>query len=83
MNNYSNKQDFDSAMVSRDVTTVEVVEGNDESVWAMWEDSVAFQDSQFTDSQPAPLLASKTPTQPAPLDADSIDAFASVHKNSA
>ena len=33
-------------MVPEAIPTPEVVEGNGESDWALWEDSVAFQDSQ-------------------------------------
>lgn len=55
----------------------EMVEGNQEADWAAWEDSVAFQDSQF----PADLFAvesrSSTPSKPTH---DIQDAFASVGK---
>ena len=39
----------------------EVTEGNDEADWSLWEDSVAFQDSQmpapYPDTRPAPFQA--------------------------
>jgi hypothetical protein len=60
---------------------VEVVEVNDDAAWALWEDSVAFQDSQFaTDA----MFQSTVPT---PLDVpeateEFTDPFASVHKKS-
>lgn len=58
---------------------VEVHEVNDDAVWELWQDSVAFQDSQFGDA-----LADERPSQaaPAPLEdiAPVVDAFASAHK---
>lgn len=48
--------------------------------WAMWEDSVAFQESQITEYQstePAPIVDEK------PLDELAQDPFAVVHKHSA
>jgi hypothetical protein len=39
----------------------EVTEGNDEADWSLWEDSVAFQDSQTPSQHPN--------TEPAPLEA--------------
>jgi hypothetical protein len=60
---------------------VEVHEVNDDAVWELWHDSVAFQDSQFADG-----LADETQlqTQSTPLDvvAPFVDAFSSVHKKS-
>ena len=42
----------------------EVTEGNDEADWSLWEDSVAFQDSQmptsYPETRPAPLQAADT-----------------------
>jgi hypothetical protein len=39
--------------------TPEVKEGNDDSDWSLWEDSVAFQDSQmpgqYTETRPTPI----------------------------
>jgi hypothetical protein len=41
----------------------EVKEGNEESDWSMWEDSVAFQDSKMNsispETRPAPLAAAE------------------------
>lgn len=57
---------------------VEVHEVNDDAVWELWQDSVAFQDSQFGDS-----LADECPMQAAPAPpevlASFVDAFASAH----
>ncbi len=57
----------------------EVVETNDESVWAMWEDSVAFQDSQmpsvFND-----LNAVKTRDEPPKKIDGTPDPFSAVRK---
>jgi hypothetical protein len=39
----------------------EVTEGNDDSDWSLWKDSVAFQDSQLPEPYPK--------TRPAPLEA--------------
>jgi hypothetical protein len=39
----------------------EVTEGNEDSDWSLWENSVAFQDSQMSDTEPYPK------TMPAPL----------------
>ena len=60
----------------------EVVEGNADSDWNEWAESVAFQDSQIADYQ--------QPTLPMPLERDhkaahdegDVDLFASVTKNS-
>ena len=60
----------------------QVLEGNEESDWAEWEASVAFQDSQmpeFQNSCPPPKVRAKKSTD---TDSDSIDLFASVTKNS-
>ncbi len=56
----------------------EVIEGNQESDWALWEDSVAFQDSQIN---PVVLPAKLVPRHDASADAAFADAFASVNKN--
>lgn len=57
----------------------EVTEGNEDSDWAMWEDSVAFQDSQmpsvFND-----LNAVKTRDDPPKKKEGSPDPFAAVRK---
>lgn len=60
---------------------VEVIEVNDDAAWALWEDSVAFQDSQFS----ADAMFQRT--EPLPLDVpedaeEIVDPFASVHKKS-
>ena len=60
---------------------VEVHEVNDDAVWELWHDSVAFQESQFADG-----LADESPLKPQQaspeVDATFVDAFASVHKKS-
>ena len=58
----------------------QVVEGNEESDWAEWEASVAFQDSQMPEFQNS-LPPSKSPVQ-TPNDEKSQDVFSSVTKNS-
>lgn len=60
---------------------VEVHEVNDDAVWELWHDSVAFQESQFVDG-----LANEMPSQAAPespeVAAPFVDAFSSVTKKS-
>lgn len=60
----------------------QVVEGNAESDWSDWEDSVAFQDSQMSEfhvpTVPMPLQATVQTTENDPSD----DAYASVTRNS-
>jgi len=59
----------------------DVVEGNENSDWALWEESVSFQDSQMP---PATLPLERLQKQDATpgKDADIADPFASVHKRS-
>ena len=60
---------------------VEVHEVNDDAAWALWHDSVAFQDSQFADG-----FANESPSEPEQASphvaAPFVDAFASVPKKS-
>ena len=65
----------------RPLPVPEVVEGNEDSDWSLWEESVSFQDSQMQ-----PVLPT---TKPMPMQAvtrgiesEVIDPFATVHKNS-
>jgi hypothetical protein len=63
----------------------EVIEDDPESTWAMWEDSVAFQDSQmgsYTPTTPMPLQpeSENTGTEP---NVEMIDPFATVKPRSA
>lgn len=65
------------------IPTGEVVEGNQDSDWAAWEDSVAFQDSQMPEFEvaatpPAVKASGSAAHTPSPA-----DVFASVSKNSA
>jgi len=55
----------------------EVTEGNLESDWALWEDSVAFQDSQAP-SDFSPLDSVRDRSQPAKE--EKIDPYATVRK---
>ena len=63
------------------VPAVEVIEVDDDSAWALWEDSVAFQDSQFSDAA-AFASTSQVPLEPLEKTAEYIDPFASVHPKS-
>jgi hypothetical protein len=58
----------------------EVIEGNQESDWALWEDSVAFQDSQMPSSfsELEPAGASDEPAGN-----EEIDPFATVRRRGA
>ena len=59
----------------------EVLEGNEDSDWALWEDSVAFQDSQMQ----GPMPRFDPAPRPRPLpdkNAEDVDPFASVRKHS-
>lgn len=60
----------------------EVVEGNDNSDWALWEESVSFQDSQMQPAWPAtaPMPIKGVSPEPEP---EVSDPFAKVHRNSA
>ena len=58
----------------------QVIEGNDESDWATWEDSAAFLDSQMQ-----PLTASETVylrERDTPSQFQDSDPFSSIRKNS-
>ena len=58
----------------------EVTEGNDDSDWALWEESVSFQNSQLPGMAPPPRPAPGT-QQPGAVASGSTDAFDSVHKH--
>lgn len=68
-------------LLPRPLPTPEVVEGNEDSDWSLWQESVAFQDSQM---QPGWFITEPVPIQGAAPSKESefIDPFASVHKNS-
>ena len=61
--------------------TVEVHEVNDDAAWALWHDSVAFQDSQFADAM-GDERQLETPSADPEGAAPVVDAFASVNKKS-
>ena len=69
-------------LTPRALPVPEVVEGNDDSDWSLWQDSVEFHDSQMQAAWP---VTAPSPLQEATpsLELDAIDPFASVHKNSA
>jgi hypothetical protein len=58
---------------------VEVVEGNEDSHWAEWENSVQLQDSQMADLQ----ASSQHGFAAAKPSSEHVDIFSSIHKNSA
>ena len=67
--------------VPRPLPTPEVVEGNENSDWDLWEESVSFQDSQLPPATP-PLSGLQKQDAIPGKDADITDPFASVHKRS-
>lgn len=68
-------------LLPRPLPSPEVIEGNDESDWSLWEQSVSFQDSQI---QPAWPKTKPMPMQGATPGSESevVDPFASVRRNS-
>jgi hypothetical protein len=67
-----------SALPAEPAPLPEVTEGNLETDWAMWEDSVAFQDSQMPSSFNALDSVRTRESEPAPL--DKADPFSAVRK---
>lgn len=65
----------------RPLPVPEVVEGNDNADWDLWEESVSFQDSQLPPATPSLGGLQKQDAIPG-KDADMTDPFASVHKRS-
>lgn len=61
-------------------SSLEVTEGSDRSDWALWEDSVAMQDSQMHSLQPSVKIYRHEP--PTPTEFQDVEAFARVrHKD--
>ena len=58
----------------------EVVEGNEDSDWALWEESVSFQDSQMPSLSPTSVSATLC-DGPSADRVEPLDAFSSVHKH--
>ena len=69
-------------LVPRPLPVPEMVEGNADSDWSLWQESVAFLDSQV---QPlwSPTVSDKLDEAAPSTESAALDAFASVHKNSA
>lgn len=61
--------------------TPEVIEGNEDSDWALWEDSVAFQDSQMQ-SEFGTLKAPGRPDASEEKPSDAPDPFGAVRRRS-
>jgi len=66
---------------ARPLPLPEVIEGNEDSDWALWEKSVSFQDSQMP-SATMPLESPQVKEPTPPQDEPAADAFASVHRRS-
>jgi hypothetical protein len=62
---------------------LEVVEGNEDSDWAAWEDSVRIQDSQFSELQAETQSVQKGSSLSDSRDDEVTDPFASVRRRSA
>lgn len=60
-------------------TAYEVIEGNDEADWLLWEESVSFQDSKIH-SAPLSLVTARTSEITAKVQTEVTDAFDSVIK---
>lgn len=77
-------RELDDRRLLRPLALPEVVEGNSDADWALWEDSVAFQESgPLHDTVPSALDApAGEPSYPPPTPPDVVDVFASVHKKS-
>jgi hypothetical protein len=58
----------------------EITEGNDQTDWALWEDSVAALDSQMQSLSPSARIYGKPET---PSDYQDIDAFSRVTRKDA
>jgi len=65
----------------RPLPVPEVVEGNEESDWSLWQASVALHDSRIQPLWLATEPGALNETAPSPASA-ALDPFASVHKNS-
>lgn len=59
----------------------EVVEGNEHTDWALWEDSVSVMDSQMQGLTPAARIYERDKQTPSQL--QDIDPFSRINKNSA
>ena len=60
-------------------TAYEVIEGNDEADWLLWEESVSFQDSKIHRA-PLTLVPARTSEIKPKVKAEVTDPFNSVHK---
>lgn len=84
MANFSEDQNRNGLAKAADALAIEIVEGSEESDWAMWEDSVAFQDSQIQELQSEPCNPSTFQTPLARiLQDEAIDPFTSVSRRGA
>jgi hypothetical protein len=66
-------------VLAEPVPVPEVVEGNDHSDWALWEDSMTILDSQIQSLTPSARIYEKEKQTPSEL--QDIDAFSNVGKN--
>jgi hypothetical protein len=69
-----------AAPAKRSGPVVEVIEGNDDSHWAIWEDSVLFQESQMQAFQ---TMATAPEMSAADASTEHVDIFSSVNHKSA
>lgn len=71
----------ETPLVPNPLPIPEMLEGNEDSDWALWEDSVAFQDSQMQGPLPRVDLAPRLAPRPG-NSSDTLDPFASVRRTS-
>lgn len=63
-----------------EIPVPEAIESNDEEAWALWEDSVSFQDSQNPEDTHGVYVREEAPREQAAPSID-FDPFSSVTKN--
>lgn len=68
-------------LLHEEVTQPEVVEGNEHTDWALWEDSVTVLDSQMQGLTPSARIYERNKQTPSEL--QDIDPFSRINKKSA
>lgn len=67
-------------VMAEPVPVPEVVEGNEPTDWALWEDSMTIMDSQMQSLTPSGRIYEREKEKPSEF--QDIDAFSGVNKNS-
>jgi hypothetical protein len=68
-------------LLPRPLPSPEVIEGDDESAWSLWEESISFQDSQLEYQETIPLPLHGREAKPS-AESEIVDPFNRIHKNS-